>query len=110
MAFVRKKVSSYKWPVVIETPSEEGSGTFDIQEFQAIFKRIGRSKITKLANAGDAELINAVLTGWSEIKEEDGSEVPFNTKNKKDFLEDPYWSRGVVKSYLESLEGASAKN
>ena len=110
MAFVRKKVASYKWPVTIESPSQEGIGTFEIQEFEGLFERLGRSKISKLADAGDAQLIEAVLMGWSDIKEEDGTEISFSSKTRKEFLDDPYWCRGVVMSYLDSLEGASAKN
>ena len=110
MAYIRKKVSSYKWKVTIESPSEDGSNTFELQEFTCTFKKISTSLIKKLSNKGDADLLDAVLVGWDGIEEEDGTAITCTTSNKKEFIDDPYWARGVVKGYLESLEGAGSKN
>ena len=55
-------------------------------------------------------LLEAVLEGWDEIVDEDGTAVPFTAANRQGFLDDPYFCRGVIKAYLESLDGAQVKN
>ena len=39
MAFVRKKVKTFKWPVEVKEPSDTKPGKFEKSEFTAIFKR-----------------------------------------------------------------------
>ena len=108
MAFVRKKVATYKWPVTVEYPSD--GGHFEKQSFDVVFKRLGRSKFSELVDKGDIELLEAVLESWEGIEDEDGKPVPCTAAVRKEFFDDPYFCRGVVKAYLESLEGAPAKN
>ena len=42
MAFVRKKIATYKWPVTVEYPSD--GGHFEKQSFDVVFK-IGRAHV-----------------------------------------------------------------
>ena len=70
MAFVRKRVKTFKWPVKVEEPAD--GGVFEESTFDAIFKRVPRSEFQKLADKGDLELLKAVLTGWEGIEDEDG--------------------------------------
>ena len=74
MAFVRKKVATYKWPVTVEYPSD--GGHFEKQSFDVVFKRLGRSKFSELVDKGDIELLEAVLESWEGIEDEDGKPVP----------------------------------
>lgn len=108
MAFVRKKSSTFKWPVTVEFPVD--GGRFEAESFDAIFKRVGRIEFTKLVDKGDTDLIEAVLVGWEGVKDEAEKEIPFTKAALKDLLDDPCFTRGLVKAYLESLEGAKAKN
>jgi len=108
MAFIRKKVATYKWPVTVESPSD--GGRFEKQSFDAIFKQLKRSEFSKLVEKGDTELLEAVWDSWDGILDEDEKPVANTAANRRDLLEDPYFCRGVVKAYLESLEGAQAKN
>jgi len=45
MAFVRKKVKTFKWPVQVTEPSEDRPGEFDKFEFTAVFKRVKLSDL-----------------------------------------------------------------
>lgn len=108
MAFVRKKVKTFKWPVEVEEPAD--GGVFETSKFDAIFKRVPRSEFKKLADKGDFELLKAVMTGWDGIEDEDGKAVPFTQAVMKEFADDPYWIRGVLKSYTETFEGAKLGN
>jgi hypothetical protein len=108
MAFVRKKSSTFKWPVTVESPVD--GGRFENETFDAVFKRIGRSEFQKLIDKGDIELIEAVLQGWEGITDEAGKELPFTKATVKEQLDDPYFTRGIIAAYLASLEGSKAKN
>lgn len=107
MAYVIKKATSYKWPVVIEDPDE---GKFKPEPFKATFKRLGKTEFSELADQGDDVLIQFVLLDWDGVTDEDGNAVPCTTATKAERINDPYFCRGVIKFYLESLGGAQAKN
>lgn len=108
MAFVRKKSSSFKWPVTVEFPVD--GGRFETESFDAIFKRIGRKEFQKLIDKGDIDLIESVLEGWEGVKDESDKDIPFTSAALKDMLDDPCFTKGVITAYLASLEGAKAKN
>ena len=108
MAFVRKQVATYKWPVTVEIPAD--GGKFEKQTFDAVFKRLGRTKFSELVDKGDAELLEGVLEGWEGIVDEDGKDIAFTVSTRKDLFDDPFFCRAVVKAYLQSLEGAPTKN
>lgn len=108
MAFVRKKSSTFKWPVTVEFPVD--GGRFETESFDATFKRVGRAEFTKLVDKGDTDLIEAVLEGWEGVKDETGKDIPFTKAALKDMLDDPCFTKGLIKAYLESLEGGKAKN
>lgn len=109
MPFVRKsKDASFKWPVAVEYPTD--GGRFETETFDAVFRRIGRSEFNKLLDKGDTDLIESVLVGWEGIKDEGDKDLPYSKAALKELIDDPYFTRGIVKSYLESLEGAKAKN
>ena len=108
MAFIRKKVKTFKWPVKVEEPAD--GGVFEESTFDAIFKRIPRSEFKKLADKGDLELLKVVLTGWEGIEDEGGKPVPFSQVAMKEFVDDPYWIRGVLSAYTETFEGAKLGN
>ena len=59
VAFVRKKVKTFKWPVNVEEPAD--GGIFETSTFDATFKRLGRAEFSKLSNKGDFDLLKAVL-------------------------------------------------
>ena len=51
MAFIRKKVKTFKWPVTVEEPTD--GGTFDSSTFDATFTRIGRAEFAKLGSKSE---------------------------------------------------------
>jgi hypothetical protein len=108
MAFIRKKVKTFKWPVTVEEPSD--GGTFDSSSFDAVFKRVGRKEFSKLSEKGDLQLLQTIMVDWDGITDEDNQPVPFSLATLKEFVDDPYWIRGVLKAYTETFEGARAGN
>jgi hypothetical protein len=108
MAFVLKKTASYKWPVTVETPID--GGKFEKQAFDAVFKKMSRSAFNDLVDKGDDALVDGILEGWDGIKDEDGKEIPFTQKTKKELCDDPYVMKALIQAYADSVTGAPAKN
>jgi hypothetical protein len=108
MAFIRKKVKTFKWPVSVEEPAD--GGTFETTTFDAIFKRVGRSEFVKLSEEGEFDLLKAVLTGWDGIEDENGKALPFSIEAMRELSDDPYWIRGILKAYTDTFDGAKAGN
>ena len=108
MAFVRKKVKVFTWPVSIEEPAD--GGTFYTATFDAKFKRVGRKEFQKLGEKGELDLLKVIMVGWEGILDEDGKEVPFSLEAMREFSDDPYWIRGVLKAYTETFEGGRQGN
>ncbi len=102
MTFIRKKSSTYKWPVKVSYPVDDGR--FETETFEAVFKRIGRSDFQRLADSGDTELIEAVLVGWDKVTDEAGKEIAFNARELRDLIDDPCFTKGVIRAYLNSLD------
>ena len=114
MAFIRKKVKTFKWPVNVEEPSD--GGTFETTTFDAVFKRLPQTRIREiwdLIQAGelnDDELCAEVLTGWKGSQDAKGEEVRFSEKAKADLLNVPLVAAAVVTAWLESLAKGKRKN
>ncbi len=64
MAFVRKKVKTFKWPVEVQEPSDTKPGKFEKSEFTAIFKRVKMSELEGVTESEGASLLKKVLVGW----------------------------------------------
>lgn len=108
MAFILKKVATYKWPVTVEIPID--GGTFEKQTFDAVFKRMSRSAFNDLVDKGDDALVDGILEGWDGIKDEAGKDVPFTQKAKREICDDPYVMKALIQAYADSITGAPAKN
>jgi len=110
MAFVRKKVKTFKWPVEVKEPSETNPGKFDAHEFIAIFNRVARSVITKMADEDEGTLLNLILAGWEGVEDENGKPIPFNSKSLAELADDPYWIKGVISAYTATYNEAELGN
>ena len=110
MAFVRKKVKTFKWPVQVTEPSEDRPGEFDKFEFTAVFKRIKLSELNSLSEDSGLPLLKKVMVGWEGIQDESGKEVPFSTKELEEFCEDVDWLKAVLNSYTSTYGEAQAGN
>jgi hypothetical protein len=92
----------------VETPID--GGKFQKQTFDAIFKKMSRSEFNNLVEQGDDALVDQIVEGWEGITDEDGKEIPFTQKTKKELTDDPYVMRALITAYADSVMGASQKN
>jgi hypothetical protein len=109
MAFVRKKVKTFKWPVEVKEPSSERPGEFDSSEFVAIFKRVKMSELEKMGEATGLPFLEKILVGWEGI-EEDGQEVSFSKATLKEFADDVDWLKAVLNAYTATYSEGEAGN
>ena len=56
------------------------------------------------------EALKSIITGWSDIKDEEDNDIPFSQKNLKDFSEDVDFVQGVVKAFQTFYATADEKN
>ena len=96
MAFVRKKVKTFKWPVEVQEPSATKPGKFEKSEFTAIFKRVKLSELEGVSESEGVSLLKKVLVGWEGIKDEDGDEIEFSEAELDDFADDVDWPKAVL--------------
>ena len=109
MAFVRKKVKTFKWPVEVKEPSSERPGEFDSSEFVAVFKRVKMSELEKMGEATGLPFLEKILVGWEGI-EEDGQEVSFSKATLKEFADDVDWLKAVLNAYTATYSEGEAGN
>jgi hypothetical protein len=108
MAFTRKKVASYKWPVTVEIPADGGG--FDKATFTIDFKKLGRTAFNDLIEQGDEALVNEIVQGWEDYVDETGKAIPCTKATKRELLDDHHVLRAVIAAYSESIVGAQIKN
>ncbi len=99
MAIIRRKSKAYPWPVEIKRPSETNAGEFDSDKFTIQFKRLTKKELNAFTEAEEEKALEKIVVGWSDITEEDGTEIPFTKGNLKDFSEDIDFVAGVVEAF-----------
>ncbi len=110
MAFVRKKVECFPWPIEIRKPSEDKPGEFETSSFTIIFRRLSKTKLEKFGDMNEVKALEQVVTGWSEITDEEGGQIPFSTKVLKEFADDMDFITAVMKAYQDFYGTAQTKN
>ena len=99
MAFIRRKSKAYPWPVEIKRPSETNAGEFETEKFTIKFKRLSKKELDAFSKADEDKALEKIVVGWSDISEEDGTEIHFTKTNLKEFSEDIDFVAGVVEAF-----------
>ena len=110
--FVVKKVYSFPWPVKLKLPN---NGQYEDQivnfifklpkndELKEIFKKFNETKLY-------ADFCKQVILGWTELKDEDQNEFPFNEENLGHLLNNNSFGQQIFDQFFEITNGAVAKN
>ena len=99
MAFIRRKSKAYPWPVEIKRPSETNPGEFEKDTCTVKFKRLTKKELNAFTEAEEDKALEKIVVGWSDISEEDGTEIPFTKATLKEFSEDVDFVAGVVEAF-----------
>jgi len=54
--------------------------------------------------------VDAIVVGWTGIKDEDGEDLPFDDTTKAQLFDDPFVLKGLINAYADSFQGAPVKN
>ncbi len=110
MAFVRKKVKTFKWPVEVKEPSDSKPGEFETSEFTAVFKRVKISELKKLDEEQGVELLKKVMVGWESVTDEAGKDIKFSLSELEDFADNIDWLKSVLAAYTKTYAEAESGN
>lgn len=103
MAFIRKKVTTFRWPVPVYIPTDGGS--WDKQTLDLEFLRITRSELENIKD--NVALLKKVVKGWFNYTDEDGKPIPYSAAAFDELMEDTAFVPAAAKAYWESLQGGA---
>lgn len=122
------------WPVTIDVPSDDGSGRVDEVCVRIRYRLLTQSELADrvregLEAAGQIGNLEALLatlspgalekrledlrehiTGWEDIGDEDGQQMPFSAEALDALLDVPYFRAAAEQGLLDASRGAPAKN
>ena len=101
MAFVRRKVTSYRWPVPVFVPADGGG--FKKETLDLEFLRLKRSELEEIKD--NVQLLKKVVSGWHDYKDESGEDIPFSATALEELLEDTAFVPAAATAFWESLNG-----
>jgi len=114
MGFRLDLSGTYKWPVTVEIPVD--NGRHERQKFDGEFKRITQSRIREigqLIDSGeitDVDLCKEVFVNWEGIEDDEGKELKFSQAKLKQLLDVPMVATAISKAFFDSIAGAKRKN
>ena len=114
MGFKLDQSGTYKWPVTVEVPVDDGR--HDKQKFDGEFKRITQSRIREMGqlietgDLTDVDLVKEVLVGWDGIEDDQGNQLKFSQAKLKQLLDVPMVATAIATSFFDSIAGAKRKN
>lgn len=103
MAFVRKKVTTYTWPVPVFSPADGGG--FNKETIDLEFLKISRSELEGMKD--NVALLRKVVKGWKGYNDDAGEEIPFSVAALDELLEDTAFVPCAAKAFWDSLNGAA---
>lgn len=109
--FVIDQSATFKHPVTFKTPKEEGG--HQENSFTCEFRRLSTSELddlTKKESLTDKQFAKAVVAGWSDIKDKNDNELPFNDVNLNRLLDIIGVATIISLAYREALTDAPRKN
>lgn len=80
--------------------------------FKAQFLILKHSEYQKLIESkkDDVDVIQKIVTGWSEVVNDDGNEVPFSKEALRQLCEYVFVRTGIMRAYTDLHVGFAAKN
>lgn len=107
---------AYYYPVEVQIVTD--GGVFKKSKFDAQFKRLSKKETKDLfdrfndkdAPMTDDILLEQVLVGWKGIQTPDQQELPFSQSTSEQVLNIQGVSTAITKAWLDSIQGAKAKN
>lgn len=114
MAFIKKKLAVYPWPVEVSKPSETKVGEFESTTFTVKFIRLKTSELVKFEDESvdlePVEMLKMIVAGWMDYTDEAGKDIPFCDKELAEMAEDADMVAAISTGYRNFYGNAQAKN
>tara|TARA_B100000212_G_C27256840_1_gene482683 strand:- start:411 stop:755 length:345 start_codon:yes stop_codon:yes gene_type:complete len=114
MAFIKKKLAVYPWPIEVSKPSESKPGEFESTTFTIKFIRLKTSELVKFDVESEeieaVEMLKKIVAGWIDYTDEDGKDIPFSDKELAEIAEDADMVQAISSGYTAFYANAQAKN
>ena len=114
MAFIKKKLAVYPWPVEVSKPSETKVGEFESTTFTVKFIRLKTSELVKFEDDAvdlePVEMLKMIVAGWIDYTDEAGKDIPFCDKELAEMAEDADMVAAISTGYRNFYGNAQAKN
>ena len=114
MAFIKKKLAVYPWPVEVSKPSQTNVGEFETTTFTVKFIRLKTSELVKFEEDAlglePVEMLKMIVAGWTDYSYEDGKDIPFSDKELEEIAEDPDMVAAISDGYKKFYGNAQVKN
>lgn len=100
---------TYRTPATIEVPADDNQTEPHV--FHCDFVVLDADAMQTLMDApDDLQFCRTVLRGWSDVQDHAGKNLKFTDENLVKLTKIPYFSRGVVNSYMAWWRGELRKN
>ena len=114
MAFIKKKLAVYPWPIEVFKPSETKVGEFESTTFTVKFIRLKTSELVKFEDESEdlepVEMLKMIFAGWMDYTDEAGKDIPFCDKELAEMAEDADMVAAISTGYRNFYGNAQAKN
>ncbi|GAB0058050.1 hypothetical protein SIID45300_02390 [Candidatus Magnetaquicoccaceae bacterium FCR-1] len=103
------KDQTFSWTIDVTAPHQ--SNQQPAGQFTAHMRLLGIAETTRLAGESDAAFINAIVTGWDDVLDQEGQPMPFTPENLAVLIDMPNVRLALVRGYhTASSGGAREKN
>lgn len=114
MAFRLDLSPTYRWPVRLKVPGEDG--TMQDAHFNVDFVRLKQSEVAEIAkqagdgNLTDSEFARRVVKGLPDIEDGAGNPIPFSMEALDKVCEIVGVQAAIVRAWFESISEGAQKN
>ncbi|HAT50746.1 MAG: hypothetical protein HQL07_04490 [Nitrospirae bacterium] len=102
------------WPVEVRVPVS--GGRFEKAEFQVDFALLDQSRIDEILHAEDrptsmdVAFLREAVTGFRDVRCEDGGEMAFSSENLGILLGIPYVRNAMIEAFFSCISGRRRGN
>ena len=102
------------WPVQVRIPAD--GGRFEKADFQVEFALLDQARIDEILNTEDRStsmdvaFLREVVTGFRDVRREDGNEMAFSAENLGMLLGIPYVRNAMIDAFFSCISGRRRGN
>jgi len=108
MAFKLTQTPTFSAKLTINTANDKGG--WDRSTMMVSFHRATTDELKELSGLTGAELLTRKLSGWRELVDDSGNDVPFNPENLDAFLRLPEAVTAAATAFWHGVHKANEKN